>query len=115
MSQSVLIQGTLPFSQLPDEAFVRQKTLLQLGLIPWSAASLWRKCRSNQFPQPIKISPGVTAWRVGQIREWAADPAGYRPRKSMHGTTQGLSNPEASVIKTPCNPSNPQAARKVGR
>ena len=115
MNRSVLSQGTLPFSQLPDEAFIRQKTLLQLGLIPWSAASLWRKCRSNQFPQPIKISPGVTAWRVREIREWAVDPAGYRPKKGMHVTTPGLSDSEASVIKTPCNPSSHQAARKVGR
>lgn len=70
-------KGTVPFSQLPDEAFIRQKALLRLHLIPWSAASLWRKCRSGHFPQPIKISSGITAWRIRDIRAWLADPAGY--------------------------------------
>jgi prophage regulatory protein len=78
VNQSVSTKDTVPFSHLPDEGFIRQKELLQLGLIPWSAASLWRKCRSNSFPQPIKISPGITAWRIRDVREWLDDPAGYR-------------------------------------
>ena len=31
--------------------------------------TLWRKCRSNSFPRPIKVSAVVTAWGVGHFRE----------------------------------------------
>ena len=88
MNHSIVTKGTVPFSQLPDEAFIRQKALLQLGIVPWSAASLWRKCRSQQFPQPVKISPGITAWRVRDIREWLADPADYRSTSADEKPTQ---------------------------
>jgi hypothetical protein len=30
--------------------------------------TLWRQCRSNNFPRFIKVSAGVTALRVGDIR-----------------------------------------------
>ncbi len=56
------------FTRLPDEALIRLSSLKQWGLIPFSASTLWRRCRSNDFPKPIKLSPGVTAWRVGDIR-----------------------------------------------
>jgi hypothetical protein len=31
------------------------------------AVTLWRKCKSNNFCRPIKVSARVTAWRVGDI------------------------------------------------
>jgi predicted DNA-binding transcriptional regulator AlpA len=65
------------FNQLPDDALMRQKPLLNSGLVPFSASTLWRKCRLQQFPAPCKISGGITAWRLGDIRQWLADPAGY--------------------------------------
>ena len=102
MNHSVLTRGIVPFSQLPDEAFIRQKTLLQQGLIPWSAASLWRKCRSKKFPQPVKISPGITAWRVRDIREWLADPAGYGSASADEKSTQcdaKQAGPKSAALK----------------
>jgi len=58
------------FTDLPDEALIRVKQLLQMQLVPYSATTLWRKCRANEFPRPIKISAGITAWRVGDIRKY---------------------------------------------
>ena len=58
------------FDRLPDSAFVRLYTLMKWGLLPFSASTLWRKCQNGQFPKPIKISPGITAWRVGDIRKY---------------------------------------------
>ncbi len=67
MNQKVKFE--LHFSDLPDEALIRPKHLLQLKLVPFSATTLWRKCRLREFPQPIKVSAGVTAWRLGDIRQ----------------------------------------------
>jgi len=66
------------FDQLPDDAFLRQKPLLASGIAPFSATTLWRKCRQGIFPPPIKISKGITAWKVGAIRQWLASPAEYQ-------------------------------------
>jgi prophage regulatory protein len=59
-----------PFDDLPDLAMIQLRQLLNYGVIPFSAATIWRKCRSGEFPTPIKISAGITAWRVGDIREY---------------------------------------------
>lgn len=62
---------------MPDDAFIRQKQLLLSGLTPFSASTLWRKVKCGQFPAPIKISEQITAFRLGDIRQWLEDPAGY--------------------------------------
>jgi prophage regulatory protein len=56
------------FQDLPDEAFIRLRQMLSLHVVPYSASTLWRRCRSNEFPRPIKVSPGITAWKVGDVR-----------------------------------------------
>ena len=58
-------------STLPDTGFVRQSQLK--AVIPFSAATLWRKVAAKTFPQPVKLSPGVTAWRVEEVRAWMAN------------------------------------------
>lgn len=68
----------LEFERLPDEALIRLCQLMAWGLVPFSASTLWRKCRSGEFPAPVHVSKQVTAWRVGAIRTWLRDPANYR-------------------------------------
>ena len=58
------------FDDLPDEAVIRLRQLMELHLVPFSPTTTWRKCRQGEFPQPIKVSPGITAWRVGDIRKY---------------------------------------------
>lgn len=63
------------FDQLPDSALVRESQLVKkptnpAPIIPFSASTLWRKVRANQFPAPIRLSEKITAWRVGDIRAW---------------------------------------------
>lgn len=65
------------FHQLPDDALIRLYSLLALGLVPFSASTVWRKVKQHQFPRPIKVSAQITAWRVGDIRCWLANPSGY--------------------------------------
>ena len=59
----------IEFQDLPDEALIRLRQMLAFHLVPYSASTLWRRCRNNQFPRPIKVSDGITAWRVGDVRE----------------------------------------------
>ena len=40
------------------------------GLLPWSSATLWRKVKSGDFPAPVKLSEGITAWPVESVRAW---------------------------------------------
>lgn len=40
------------------------------GLLPWSSATLWRKVKAGEFPAPVKLSPGVTAWDLSAVMEW---------------------------------------------
>lgn len=45
------------------------------AIIPWSSATLWRKVKARQFPPPVKLSEGVTAWPAESVRAWMDDRA----------------------------------------
>lgn len=61
-----MIKGAMP--ALPETGFVRQPQVLRL--VPVSKSTLWRRVRAKTFPAPVKLSPGVTAWRVEEVRRW---------------------------------------------
>lgn len=54
---------------LPTIGYVRQAQLLA-SVLPFSAATLWRKVKAQTFPAPVKLSAGITAWRVEDVRAW---------------------------------------------
>ena len=54
---------------LPPTGYVRQAQLLA-SVVPFSPSTLWRKVRAQTFPAPVKLSAGVTAWRVEEVRAW---------------------------------------------
>lgn len=56
-------------SHLPEPGFIRQADLIP-GIVPFSAATLWRRVKSGEFPAPVKLSARVTAWRLQDVREW---------------------------------------------
>lgn len=63
------------FSSLPHEGFVREDQFLRHDrnphpLIPVPSSTWWRWVRSGRAPQPVKLGPGVTAWKVGDLRDW---------------------------------------------
>jgi prophage regulatory protein len=35
-----------------------------------AASSIWRLARQGQFPAPVRLSPGCTAWFEHEIDEW---------------------------------------------
>ncbi len=58
--------GLKHFNDLPDCARVRLPVVK--GLLGCSAATVWRMAAAGKIPKPEKISDGVTAWRVGDLR-----------------------------------------------
>ena len=74
----------IPFEELPDTAFLRERQLLR-GLVPFSSATLWRRVKSGQFPVPIKLEAHITVWRVGDVRAWLEDRYTTSPRVKTKG------------------------------
>ena len=65
--------ANITFDDLPDVALIQIRPLVNYRVLPFSATTIWRKCRNKEFPPPIKISAGITAWRVGDIRKYLAE------------------------------------------
>jgi len=40
------------------------------GFLPVSRATIWRWVRENKFPQPIRLSSGISVWRLTDIDRW---------------------------------------------
>ncbi len=63
------------FNKLPREGYVREDQFLRSDrnaqpLIPVPSSTWWRWVRSGVAPKPVKLGPGVTAWNVGDLRDW---------------------------------------------
>jgi predicted DNA-binding transcriptional regulator AlpA len=58
------------FDDLPNDAFVRERTLLE-QVLPFSKQTLWRRIKDGTFPPPKKFG-AVTAWQVGLVRAYLA-------------------------------------------
>jgi prophage regulatory protein len=56
------------FNDLPDAAMIQIRPLVGYKVLPYSATTIWRLCRIGKFPHPLKVTSGITAWRVGDIR-----------------------------------------------
>ena len=54
-------------SILPETGFVRLSLIL--SLIPIGKSSWWAGVKEGRFPQPYKLGPHTTAWRVQDIRD----------------------------------------------
>ena len=71
------------FETLPDSAYIRERHLVAhpsrpgvIGLLPFSASTLWRKVSAGQFPRPQKLGARISAWKVADIRAWLAQQQG---------------------------------------
>jgi predicted DNA-binding transcriptional regulator AlpA len=57
---------------------IRLRLITAWRLVPFSTSTFWRKNRRGKFPAPVKVSKSITAWRVGQMRQWLIDPARFQ-------------------------------------
>ena len=73
------------FDTLSDTAFIRQKDLLRFRVVPFYASTLWRKISVGKFPVPVKLSAGITACRLADIKQWQIDPISYKANKAIGG------------------------------
>ena len=68
---------------LPDAGFMRLSQIVGdpkatppvPPVIPVSRSTWWNGVKSGLYPKPVKLGPGVTAWRVEDIRELIAQAA----------------------------------------
>lgn len=67
----------IDWNTLPDSALVRQRALL--GVLPFSAATLWRRVRDGSFPEPVRVTSAITAWQWGKVRTWLVNQTGDLP------------------------------------
>jgi len=71
-------------ASLPETGFLRLKQIIGNPkadpsippLIPVSRSTWWTGVASGRFPQPLKLSPGVTVWRAEDIRALIEQPPG---------------------------------------
>jgi len=54
--------------------FVLPRRTIRVGRVSektgLAESSIWRLARQRQFPQPMKLSPGCTAWFEHEIDGW---------------------------------------------
>ena len=60
-------QALAGFDSYPDSAYVRLPVVRALFQV--SSATTWRWSKSGRLPAPRRLSEGVTAWNVGELRK----------------------------------------------
>jgi predicted DNA-binding transcriptional regulator AlpA len=51
-------------------------TLKKPGLLPMCPATIWRMVREGKFPQPIRFSDRITAWRMSDVNAFIDETRG---------------------------------------
>lgn len=54
------------FDSLPNAAHVRLPVVK--GLLGCSSATVWRRVKAREIPEPKKFGGRITAWNVGELR-----------------------------------------------
>jgi prophage regulatory protein len=57
---------------------IRLRLIIAWRLVPFGTSTLWRRNRRGKFPAPVKVAKSITAWRVGQMRQWLIDPVRFQ-------------------------------------
>jgi prophage regulatory protein len=60
---------------IESAAFLRERQLVKgpNRLLPFSAATLWRRVNAGDFPAPLKLTGGrMTVWRTADVAAWIA-------------------------------------------
>jgi len=57
------------YNTLPQTGFLRLKSILApAGPIPVSKSTWWVGVKDGRFPEPVKLGPRITVWRVEDIK-----------------------------------------------
>ena len=77
------LDGLMTTYTLPLEGYIRLKHILGDNdanippLIPISNSSWWAGIKSGKYPQPVKLGPRTTAWRMSDIRQYLENPENF--------------------------------------
>lgn len=71
IAAATAVMPSIPSPVLPETGFLRQPQVL--AFVPISKSTLWRRIQARSFPEPIKLSARVTAWRAEDIRRWIVE------------------------------------------
>ena len=41
-----------------------------LTILPIGKSTLWLMVKQGRFPQPVKLGPKITAWRISDIKKY---------------------------------------------
>ena len=52
---------------MPETGYMRISDVLRY--IPVSKTTWWNGVKSGRFPKAVKLGPGITTWKVEDIRE----------------------------------------------
>jgi len=69
-------------ADLPESGFVRVRQILGdpnayppiPAILPIGRSTWWKGVRDGRFPQPLKLGPRTTVWRVEDIRALIDNP-----------------------------------------
>ncbi len=62
-------------ASLPPDAFVRLPQVIALvGLKP---GAVYAKVAKGSFPAPHKLAAHASGWRIGDVRNWLANPISW--------------------------------------
>lgn len=61
--------------KMENEMWLSDKQLEARGL--GSRRTIWRRANQGKFPAPIKLSEGMTRWRLSDVLAYENDPLGY--------------------------------------
>lgn len=62
------VKKTNQMPEINPIGMMRAKQVLEL--VPFGRASLWKFAKSGQFPAPIRVTGGITAWRNKDVIGW---------------------------------------------
>lgn len=69
-----------PFAQLPDDALVDKRVARDVtGL---GDTERYERIQKGTFPAPILLGPRCARYKVGDLRDWLADPLNWRAEVS---------------------------------
>lgn len=79
-----------------------------LKIFPVGRSTWWAGVKEGRFPQPVKLGPKTTAWKIQDIRELIENPVGgSKPRsfveriqsKSSDGGWDGAANKQEHLFR----------------
>ena len=65
---SEVLQSSGAWEPPVGKRLIREKKVR--AKVPWSRTTLWRKVKSGEFPAPVRLGNGMTAWLEADVDAW---------------------------------------------